>query len=213
MSEGSQRAPEARWTTDRATVLIVTGQLSFVLLLSLSIALHPGYVLNRNEGGVSNYGVHLRSAVPYSLAFGLCALCSLGAARLHRRGEGGSRKLRQLLEAYACLMLLTLASTYVYKINHGFKEVHDVIGASTIIFELVASVSMWTILRRRWDACFLAVELAGSAVVLLTVIDVVHLLFVGQALSSIGFALLLIHTGLRTPSPPARRSGRRGPRS
>ena len=55
----------------RAVTYIVWGQILFVLFIGVCVALHPGIVLKSNEGGVSNYGIHIKTALPYTLALGL----------------------------------------------------------------------------------------------------------------------------------------------
>jgi uncharacterized membrane protein len=179
--------------------LILLGQISFFFFLSASIALHPGFVFKSNEGGVSNYGIHLRTAAPYTLAFGLCAYFSLRAASLYPRGERSTRDLRRLLEVYGALVLLTLASTYVYKMGPGFKQLHIAVGVATITFELLASAWMFHRSKSSWDLGFLVVQATGCLLAGLTLLGALHVLFLGQALADLGFALLLVHTGLSTP--------------
>ena len=50
----------------RAAAHIALGQISFGFFITVCVALHPGFVLKWNEGGVSNYGVHLKTALPYT---------------------------------------------------------------------------------------------------------------------------------------------------
>ncbi len=183
----------------RPGALIVLGQVSFLVFLALAVALHPGFVLKADEGGISNYGIHLKTVVPYSLAFVLCAYFSIRAAGLCRGPGITTRRFRYLLTVYACLLLLTLLSTYGYRLDVGLKEIHVAAGVTTVAFEVAASVWMYAQLRGGWDAVFLAVQLVGSAVAGLTVLGVGRLLFLGQAVASMGFALLLIRTGQAVP--------------
>ena len=186
--------------TPRPGVLIVLGQASFFVFLAISIALHPGFVLKVDEGGISNYGIHLKTGVPYSLAFLLCAWFSVAAARHYRESGGVAHRFRYLLDSYGGLLLLTLASTYGYKLNAGLKEFHIVVGVVMITFELVASVWMFAQLEGGWDRVSLILQVAGCAVAGVTVLGALHLLFLGQALADVGFALLLVHLGLVTGS-------------
>jgi len=199
---GSIRRTFREWVrnTPRPGVLIVFGQVSFFVLMSFSVALHPGFVFKLNEGGISNYGIHLKTAIPYSLAFVLCSFFSIRAARLYRRSETIARLFRYLLYAYSCLLLLTLLSTYGYKLNAELKQAHVVAGVATIAFELVASAWMYAHLNSTWDTVFLVLQLAGFVLAGLTFLGDLHVLFLGQALADAGFALLLIHMGLVTAS-------------
>jgi len=183
-----------------SATLIILGQLSLLFFLSISVALHPGFVFKSDEGGISNYGIHLKTALPYTLAFTLCAFFTLRAAHLYPRTERSTRHLRYMLYAYSCLVLLTLLSTYIYKVSYAFKQLHVVVGVTTMSFELLASVWMSIRLRSTWDLLFLAVQLTGFVLAGLTFLGTLHVLFLGQALATLGFALLLMHTGLRTPT-------------
>jgi hypothetical protein len=185
----------------RPGVLIVLGQVSFFIFLSISVALHPGFVFKVDEGGISNYGIHLKTAVPFSLAFLLCALFSFGAARHYRSSDVTTRWFRNLLYAYSGLLLLTLLTTYGYKLDIGLKDAHVTAGVLTITFELVASVWIYAQLRGAWDSVFLVLQAGGFVVAGLTIFGAFHLLFLGQALADVGFALLLIHMGSTTPCP------------
>jgi hypothetical protein len=188
-----QEFRDAVHNAPRPGVLIVLGQVSFFVFLSISVALHPGFVFKLNEGGVSNYGIHLKTAIPYSLAFILCSYLSATAARHYRSSDGVARRLRQLLYTYTCLLLLTLLSTYGYTLNAELKQIHIVVGVVTIIFELVASLCMYAQLNGPWDTLFIVVQLGGFVLAGLTFLGAMHLLFLGQALADVGFALLLIH--------------------
>lgn len=180
--------------------LVLAGQVALVGFLAVAVALHPGFVFKADEGGISNYGIHLKTAVPYSLAFLGCAGCSLVAAR-RCPAVPADRSFAVLLDVYAALLLVTLASTYVYTLDHVLKDVHLVVGTVLLVFQFFASVWLYAQLRTAWDAVFLGMQAVGSAVAGLTVLGAFHLLFGGQALADLGFALLLVHRARRiTPS-------------
>ena len=71
------------------------GEVLFLFFTAVSVALHPGFVLQRDEGGMSNYGLHVKTAVPYTLALALLVLYSARAASLYGGGDGRLRRLRQ----------------------------------------------------------------------------------------------------------------------
>ena len=169
---------------------ILWGQVFLVSFLVLSISLHPGFVFKGNEGGISNYGIHLRTAIPYSVAFALGALSTFKAA--------GTRTIPSVarigLLVYAVLLLMTLVSTYAYKLSYGLKLVHVSVAVVLISFEVLASTWSCLRVRSRVTAALSAVVVVGFIVVGLTFIGVAHLLFIGQALTTLGFAGLLIRT-------------------
>jgi len=63
---------------------VAVGQWGFAGGVAIAVALHPGFVLKANEGGISDYGVHLRTAVPYDLAL-VCAALGAYLAATHAR--------------------------------------------------------------------------------------------------------------------------------
>ena len=169
---------------------ILWSQIFLVGFLALSISLHPGFVFKGDEGGISNYGIHLRTAIPYTLAFALGALFTLGAAG--RRPFPGVARIGLLV--YAVLLLLTLVSTYVYTLDEGLKLVHVGVTVVLVCFEALASPWMYLRVMGRGAAALLAVVIVGFVVAGVTFMGAAHLLFVGQALTTLGFAGLLIRT-------------------
>jgi hypothetical protein len=181
-----------------AVSYMVRGELAFLFFLGLSVALHPGFVLASDEGGMSNYGLHIKTAVPYTLAIGLLALCNRHAASLSIGDDRRSRRLRFLLRSYCAVLLSVLLSTYFYSLNIGLKDLHFALG--TLLIVLVGFGSLW--MYQLWRATvrmslLLLVQLSGDTLALLTVFGVVHVLFLAEMLSNIGFAILLIRTGRR----------------
>ncbi len=136
---------------------------------------------------------------PYTLAFVWCAGFSWAAARRCPTSDPGMRPLHHLLITYVGLLALTLVSTYVYSLDVVMKDVHVVIGAALVLFEVASSVWMYLGLRGRWDGVFLVVQLVGFVLAAVTLIGFLHVLFLGQALASLGFGLLLIRTGYAVP--------------
>jgi hypothetical protein len=181
-----------RW---RALTYVVVGELGFLGFTAVSIAMHPGFVFKGDEGGLSDYGVHVETAIPYTLALILLAFYSRRAALLYADDHQRSRRLRTLLTAYCSVVLLVLLSTYVYTLNGVLKNVH--FGFGTVLILVVGVGSIW--MYRLWPPSipirlFLAVQLSGDVLTMLTVVGAVHLLFLSEMLSNIGFASLLVGT-------------------
>ncbi|MGA2969352.1 MAG: hypothetical protein ABSE75_06065 [Acidimicrobiales bacterium] len=185
----------------RAVAFVTYGQLLLAFFLALCVALHPGFVLKSDEGGMSNYGIHLKTFAPYTLSLGFPMLLSFLAARLFV-GEGDSlQQFRQLLRCYAWLLILTLASTYSYSLNSVLRDLHIVFGAALVIFQMIASVWMYRLLRRRLDGALLAAELVGFVLAVLTISGALHVLFFTQVLTSGAFAVLLVRSALTLDDP------------
>src|SRR5271170_2555696 len=115
------RRPSAseKW---RAVSYMVRGEVAFLVLTGVCIALHPGFVLKRDEGGLSNYGVHIKTAIPYTLSLALLVVYNLRAASLDTDDDQRSRRLRFLLRGYGSVLVAVLLSTYVYSLNGVLKN-------------------------------------------------------------------------------------------
>jgi hypothetical protein len=187
----------------RAVVLVACGQFSLLAFLIVCVALHPGFVLKANEGGLSNYGIHQKTVAAYTLALGAPALLSYLAAHLVTNSEATTHHFRQLLISYSGIALLTLLSTYSYSLNTALRDLHIVIGSVLIVFETVASVWMYRLLgNTRWNLQLLGVQLLGFVLAVLTLVGVLHVLFITQVLTCGAFAILLVRTAKILPLSP-----------
>lgn len=147
---------------------------------------------------MSDYGLHIRTAVPYTLALALLALFSRRAAVLYAGGDKLSRRVSLLLELYCAILLSVLLSSYVYSLNVVLKYVHYVLGTALIVLVTVASVWLYALWpRSTWNQLFLFVQLSGDVLALMTGLGAVHFLFASEILANVGFEALLIRTGRR----------------
>jgi hypothetical protein len=175
--------------------LVERGQICFGLFIAVCVALHPGFVLKWNEGGMSDYGSHLETAVPYTLALLGLAECSRRAGSLYRQNDRTTRRLRRVLYSYSAIVLIMLVSTYVYTLNLALRDFHFGFGTVLILFEVSSSVWMFLLFRRFvWDGIFLGMQIVGSVLSLVTIVGVLHVLFFAEILTGAGFAGLIIHT-------------------
>jgi hypothetical protein len=160
--------------------------------VALCVVLRPGFVLKVNEGGVSNYGVHVKTAVPYYLALTVAAVGAYLAATRARDSMELPQRLRALLLCYATLIVLTLASTFAYTLDKPQRDLHVGVGIVLTVFEILAS--LWMYRERRGDLGLVLVQLAGVVVAALTIVGLVHLLFVSEIVTGASFAVLLFRT-------------------
>ncbi|MGA3150323.1 MAG: hypothetical protein ABSD10_01725 [Candidatus Saccharimonadales bacterium] len=175
---------------------LVLSQLSLFIFLGTCIALLPRFLFERNEGGVSNYGVHAATIVPYSLAFLLCGVFILQAARYIPRTTQSLNCLRYALYALAGLLFLVLATTYPYKINSTLRIIHIISGVMIFCFEMVMAVWLVMVLvKDRVNISLLAAQLVGFFIAFFTLIGAAHLLFVAQSITGMAFGALLIRIG------------------
>lgn len=188
------RMSDAESQTSRAMTYVVWGQVCFVGFIAVCVALHPGIVLKWNEGGVSNYGIHIKTALPYTIALALLAYYSRRAAILYVSRDPFARQLHRILNAYSLIIIVMLLSTYVYSVNHVLRDIHIGFGTVLITFSSVSSIWMFSRFRRlKWDGVFLIIQLTGALLALVTIVGVLHFLFLAEELANTGFACLLIH--------------------
>jgi len=171
-------------------------QLSLWACLTVCTILMPHFLFERNEGGVSNYGVHALTVVPYSLAFGLGGTFLLMAAyHLPTLREIPRHRLQFVLAMLGCLLLLVLLTTYPYKVNKFYNQLH--IYTSTALFVVELLTAIWMALRLAPDRIKLSLftmQVFGSALSLLTLVGVLHVLFISQFIVGVSFGALLVRT-------------------
>jgi hypothetical protein len=163
--------------------------------MGAGVALHPGYVLARHEGGISEYGVHVKTAVLYTLAWAVLAGGNLRAARACGGRGVRSEKVRKLLLFYSAVSLLVLLSTYFYSLDAVLEYIHYGLGAILVTFMSVAAYWLYRQLADvSWARAILWVQLIGSIAALLSIVGVLHVLFAAESISNVGCAILLAKT-------------------
>ncbi len=178
--------------------LTLLSQLVFFGGILVCILLQPHYLFSANMGGISNYGVHRLTAVPYSVAVGGAALVLALAARATPRPTVTSRHAAAGLWSFSAVLAGVLATTYPYQHGPALKDLHVAVGAVAVGFELIAaSWAVATILGDTGDRVVLAIELAGGVLAGCTLAGVVHLLFVSQLVTSGAFGILLVRVATR----------------
>jgi len=103
--------------------------------------------------------------------------------------------------------VFSLLSTYVYKLNNVFNDLHVGANIATACFETVAATWMaFVFWSHREMPVFLAFELAGFILGALTIANVVHLVLVAEVLVGTAFGLLLYRstTYVSVASGPSR---------
>jgi hypothetical protein len=170
----------------------VFGEVAFLFFMGVSVALHPGYVLARHEGGISEYGVHVKTAVLYTFAWLVLAGGNMRAARAHSGRGVRSEKVRKLLLAYSVASSLVLVSTYFYSLDAVLKYIHYGLGAILVTFMSAAAYWLFRQLPDvSWARAVLWVQMLGSTAALLSFAGVIHVLFTAESISNVGVAILL----------------------
>jgi hypothetical protein len=163
--------------------------------MGAGVALHPGFVLARHEGGISEYGVHVKTAVLYTLGWVLLAGGNMRAARACGGRGVRSEKVRKLLLFYSAASLLVLVSTYFYSLDSVLSYIHYGFAAVLVVFMSTAAFWLYRQLPDvLWARAVLWVQLLGSIAALLSVVGALHVLFGAETISNVGCAILLAKT-------------------
>jgi hypothetical protein len=171
---------------------VVFGEVAFLFFMGVSVALHPGYVLADHEGGISEYGVHVKTAVLYTIAWMLLAGGNMRAARVCSGGGVRSQKVRKLLLFYSAASLLVLISTYFYSLDAVLSYIHYGFAAVLVVFMSTAAYWVYRQLTDvPWARALLWIQLFGSISTLLSIVGALHVLFCGESISNVGCAILL----------------------
>src|SRR5262249_42943798 len=155
-----------------------------------------------NEGGVSNYGVHAMTIVPYTLGFGLC-----GAFTLYAAGQASAEPERYAglvkpLVLLGALYLATLISTYRYKTNSTLDNIHIYISITLVITEVVLGVWLAVhVVRDRINWALLTAQGIGFALGVLNYLHLIHILFAIELVTSLAFGALLVRTAAKLGMP------------
>ena len=180
----------------RVSRYLLMSQVSFLALLAICVAITPGFLFERDEGGVSNFGVTPATRIPYTLAFLMCATFLLLAGHATPRRPPILDQFRRALFILGTLFVLVLVSTYPYKVNATLKDIHIMMGVLLIAFEL--AISSWltfAIPRNSINILLLLIQAAGCLLALATLIGALHLLFLAQLMASAAFGVLLVRAG------------------
>jgi len=147
-------------------------------------------VVLRN-GGVSNYGNHYITLPFYSIAFLACSVYIYLAAEALILLNRKFKYLARYLNVLCVLLLLVFVSTFPRRFGMIFSDIHD--NASKVLFAYEFLMAIW--LMFKWPkletAGYMVIITGGSLIGLLSSMHKLNLMFVGQMVGALGFALLL----------------------
>ncbi len=177
----------------RVARYLLLSQVSFFAFIGICIAILPKFLFEHNEGGLSNYGVHPSTVVPFSLAFILCCVFLIQAARLVPIIYN---HFRLSLLALASISLLVLITTYPYKMNAVFNNLHIDTAILIVCYQMLTGFWMALLVcKDRLNAIALGCQIVGFLLAALTFLGRVHLLFAAQLLTGLAFGVILVRTG------------------
>jgi hypothetical protein len=190
----------ANFNTDNLAREVAAGQIAFAALIALCVTLHPGLVLKVNEGGMSNYGVHAKTAAPYCVALLVPVVLCADVSRRAVATSVPSRRFIAMLRTYSGLLFLVLITTFPYTLNTGLKDLHVGAGILITLFESATSIWMYRAIHTLRTA--LVLQFFGLGLAILTFVGALHVLFVSQLVTGVPFAILLVRTTREEFRPP-----------
>jgi hypothetical protein len=138
--------------------------------------------------GASNFGDSWPTIIPYSLGLVGCALFVFLAAEL----LGASSWLKLPLYVLAAGYAAELLSTYPYKLNPTFNQLHKATDVAFVLYQLLLGLlCIWYLYRKHLAVVIFAGQLAGALLMFLSLFSY-HVLFAGQVLESLAFAIMLV---------------------
>lgn len=174
----------------RAIRYLIYAQAGFFLCLSVAVAINAtGFSQNR---GLSFYGEHWDTAVPFGLGFLLCDYFLLRAGRILTRFSR-TRVFDPLLRILAMLLLMILLTPD--NLNNVYAWMHILASALLFLFEL--GFAVWLTLRIHRDMFtwfLLSGQLIAGAVAMFSELQATRYLSEGSLFYQVFFGILLVWT-------------------
>lgn len=169
---------------------ILFSYVGIFLGLGICYAVIPRFL--HQEGGISNYGIHRQTVVPYTLGFVLYTACTAQAARLLQRRSYSPALVTRGLYGLSMLSLVVLLSTYPYKMNQFLDLFHKSSSILFLSYELAFGWYLALVVMRNWlSVSLFAAQLACLAVLVFTLMGRVHLLFIGELAAGLIFGTIV----------------------
>ena len=167
---------------------LILSQISLIGFMLICCIIMPSVVIT--NGGVSNFGNHLATILPYTLSFGLnTVFIYLATSRLYQL-RASVRAMANVLTLLCILNVLVYLSTFLRHFAWTFSDIHDWIGVGLFGLEFVFSV--WIVWQLQRGLAILLLEFAGAMIGLFSALRIIHFLFIGQMVATVGFGLILV---------------------
>jgi len=195
-----------------AGVLVLRAQVALFVALVICTAAMPRFLFSTDMGGVSNYGTHATTVVPYTAGYA-AAVWLLWRAAATMGGLPGAGGVVAATRVSCCCMAANLATTFAYRTGAMWATVHSWTAIALAVAEFVGGVVLLRAAPRRdWRVAGTALVVLGFACLVLTYAGRLHVLFVAEVATAAGFGVALIGAvralGLTAETPPGSTSRR-----
>ncbi len=174
----------------KAVRYLLYAQLSFFGFLLIAIFMTPEAFDNNH--GLSYYGEHVATAIPYGLGFLLAGFFLTKAASTLPTNPQPFKVLAKGIEVVVILMIAVFLTPDT--ISTFFNWAHYIAAASLFIVEL--GLAIWLVVgwQRDWLVVgLLAIQFMAGITAMLSQLHVIYYLSEGILLFQLAFGLLLIH--------------------
>lgn len=164
-------------------------QVSFFGLLVVCFVLEPTVITSNL--GISYYGNHKLTIIPYLLGLLLTSYFIIKAARALPRTSRAFNAMAEALIALALLIIGVLITPY--SVTTLFDRAHVL--ASGILFVIELALAIWLVVMtyRDWvSLTLLLVQVIGALIAMVSLVTSIELMLTGQVITQLAFGLLLI---------------------
>jgi predicted membrane channel-forming protein YqfA (hemolysin III family) len=170
---------------------LVYAQLSFFICLTGTVFItKAGFVYNH---GLSFYGSHLKTVLPFGLGFVLCDIFLLRAASIMSDSKSMVKNLVPYLRILAVLLMLIILTPD--SLNPLFGFMHTI--ASSVLFLFEISLAIWLTLRWHSDKftwVLLVAQFLAGIVAMLSELQLSRYLSESTVFFQLFFGMLLVWT-------------------
>jgi hypothetical protein len=168
---------------------LIYAQVSFFLCLTIDVFITTKAFYG--DRGLSFFGEHINTAIPFAMGFILCDFFLLRTARLLPEASANFTSFTAPLKILAVLLISIVLTPD--NLNGLFNVLHDIASSSLFLFELLFSI--W--LAIRWSNTFFTWLLVVSLFLVgittgLSELGVASLLSVGSLVYQLIFSILLV---------------------
>lgn len=170
----------------------VAGQVVLALCLIISTLILPQYFVSADQGGISNYGTSGRTAGWFIVGFCAAALGSLLSALRFKVTSKHQRRLRIDLYVMALLYTIVMWTTFSYKQNAAYQQLHEQASLFLFFYMLVMSLTLGFLATNdvRIKRAFVVLVI-GLLIGLATLVGLIHLLFTAQIMAAAAFGYIV----------------------
>lgn len=174
---------------------VALSQIILGLCIAACIIIIPHYLFTSNQGGVSNYGTENSTSLLFILGFATVAVGTFVAAIKIPVALVPLRLMRPCLFTISALYGLVLISTIPYKINNAYESLH-LFTAFTLFIAIIFFVFYvrFSLIRDKKIECAFIMFCVGLFGGLLTMFEILAILFTGQLICGISFGYILART-------------------